>query len=47
MPRVLVQCAPPRMRASLVTVNVLMITGGQFLAYVLDYAFSFVPGTWR
>jgi SP family myo-inositol transporter-like MFS transporter 13 len=24
-----------------------MITGGQLAAYAADYAFSFVPGTWR
>ena len=32
------EAAPPAVRASLVTVNVFMITGGQFTAYVADYA---------
>jgi Sugar (and other) transporter len=32
------EAAPPAVRASLVTVNVFMITGGQFAAYVADYA---------
>lgn len=31
------EAAPPAVRASLVTVNVFMITGGQFAAYVADY----------
>ncbi|CAK0782513.1 hypothetical protein CVIRNUC_005731 [Coccomyxa viridis] len=41
------ESAPPSVRATLVTVNVLMITSGQFVAYVADYIFTFVPGTWR
>ena len=41
------ESAPPSVRASLVTVNVLMITSGQFVAYIADYAFTFAPGTWR
>ncbi|KAL4447774.1 hypothetical protein ABPG75_004993 [Micractinium tetrahymenae] len=47
VPIYIAECAPPARRASLVTVNVLLITTGQFVAYVADYAFSFVPGTWR
>lgn len=46
-PVFIAECAPPRVRAALVTMNVLMITGGQFLSYVSNYGFSFVPGTWR
>jgi Sugar (and other) transporter len=38
---------PAQWRATLVTVNVLMITTGQFVAYLLDYLFTYVPGTWR
>ncbi|KAK9830707.1 hypothetical protein WJX74_003308 [Apatococcus lobatus] len=34
-------------RASLVSVNVLAITGGQFLAYVVDFLCTYLPGTWR
>ncbi|PSC72382.1 putative inositol transporter 2 [Micractinium conductrix] len=47
VPIYIAEAAPPARRATLVTANVLMITGGQFLAYAADYAFSFVPGTWR
>ena len=31
------EAAPPDIRATLVSVNVLMITSGQFFAYVADY----------
>ncbi|GJT27517.1 inositol transporter 1 [Tanacetum coccineum] len=31
----------------LVSTNVLMITGGQFLSYLVNLAFTEVPGTWR
>ena len=41
------ESAPPAVRATLVTMNVLMITGGQFVAYVADFMFTFAPGTWR
>ena len=41
------ESAPPSVRATLVTMNVLMITGGQFVAYVADFIFTFAPGTWR
>eukprot|EP00892_Ulva_mutabilis_P007815 jgi/Ulvmu1/5405/UM022_0200.1 len=34
-------------RASAVTANVLAITGGQLLSYVINFALSHVPGTWR
>ena len=27
--------------------QVLMITTGQFVAYLVDFCFTFVPGTWR
>ena len=47
VPVYIAECAPPAVRAGLVSANVLMITGGQFLAYVVDYLFSYVPGTWR
>jgi SP family myo-inositol transporter-like MFS transporter 13 len=46
-PVYIAECAPPRVRATLVTLNVVAITSGQFLAYASNYAFSFVPGTWR
>ena len=34
VPIFIAECAPPARRAGLVTVNVLFITGGQFVAYV-------------
>lgn len=46
-PVYLAECAPSSLRATLVTVNVLMITSGQFASYLLDYIFTYVPGTWR
>ena len=46
-PVYIAESAPPSVRATLVTMNVLMITGGQFVAYVADFIFTFAPGTWR
>ena len=46
-PVYIAETAPTAWRASLVTVNSLMITAGQFVAYLLDYTFTFAPGTWR
>ncbi len=46
-PVYIAESAPPSVRATLVTMNVLMITGGQFVAYVADLIFTFAPGTWR
>ena len=47
VPVYIAECAAADVRATLVTINVLMITGGQFVAYAADYLFTFVPGTWR
>ena len=41
------ECAPSDVRAALVIGNVFMITFGQFSAYLSDYAFAGLPGTWR
>lgn len=46
-PVYIAETAPASIRAGLVTVNTLMITTGQFAAYLLDYIFTFTPGTWR
>lgn len=46
-PVYIAESAPPSVRATLVSANVLMITTGQFVAYAADYAFTFAPGTWR
>jgi SP family myo-inositol transporter-like MFS transporter 13 len=34
-------------RGSLVSTNGFLITGGQFLAYLINLAFTKAPGTWR
>ncbi|MCH99329.1 inositol transporter 1-like, partial [Trifolium medium] len=39
--------SPSEIRGSLVATNVLMITGGQFISYLVNLAFTQVPGTWR
>ena len=41
------ESAPANVRATLVTVNVLMITTGQFVAYLTDFLCTYLPGTWR
>ena len=46
-PVFIAESAPPTIRAALCTINVLMITFGQFLAYVSNYLCSFLPGDWR
>lgn len=47
VPVYIAESAPPSVRATLVTVNVLMITTGQFVAYLVDFLCTFLPGTWR
>ncbi|KAL3697035.1 hypothetical protein R1sor_011111 [Riccia sorocarpa] len=46
-PLYIAEVSPPDKRGALVTVNVLMITTGQFLSYIVNYYFTKVPGTWR
>lgn len=41
------EASPTEVRGGLVSTNVLMITGGQFLSYLVNLAFTQVPGTWR
>ncbi|KAG9142990.1 hypothetical protein Leryth_006261 [Lithospermum erythrorhizon] len=41
------EASPSEIRGGLVGTNVLMITGGQFLSYLVNIAFTQVPGTWR
>lgn len=41
------ELAPTHLRAKLVTVNVLAITTGQFLSYLINYGFAHVDGNWR
>ncbi|CAI8598003.1 unnamed protein product [Vicia faba] len=46
-PVYIAESSPSEIRGSLVSTYVLMITGGQFLSYLINLAFSQVPGTWR
>ncbi|WVZ20806.1 hypothetical protein V8G54_008128 [Vigna mungo] len=41
------EASPTRVRGALVSLNGLLITGGQFLSYVINLAFTTAPGTWR
>ncbi|CAI9087162.1 OLC1v1021169C3 [Oldenlandia corymbosa var. corymbosa] len=41
------EASPARIRGALVSTNGLLITGGQFLAYLINYGFTKAPGTWR
>uniref|UniRef100_A0A2C9JI74 Major facilitator superfamily (MFS) profile domain-containing protein n=1 Tax=Biomphalaria glabrata TaxID=6526 RepID=A0A2C9JI74_BIOGL len=48
IPVYIAECAPAHLRGRLVTVNTLFITGGQFIASVLDGGFSYIkPDGWR
>ncbi|GFY81412.1 inositol transporter 1 [Actinidia rufa] len=46
-PVYIAEASPFEIRGGLVSTNVLMITGGQFLSYLVNLAFTEVPGTWR
>ncbi|XP_047180478.1 inositol transporter 1-like isoform X1 [Vigna umbellata] len=46
-PVYIAEASPSEIRGSLVSTNVLMITGGQFLSYLVNLAFTRVRGTWR
>ncbi|KAG9447089.1 hypothetical protein H6P81_013217 [Aristolochia fimbriata] len=46
-PVYIAEASPSEIRGGLVSTNVLMITSGQFLAYLVNLAFTEVPGTWR
>ncbi|XP_071696683.1 inositol transporter 1-like [Rutidosis leptorrhynchoides] len=46
-PMYIAEAAPSEIRGGLVSTNVLMITGGQFVSYLVNLAFTEVPGTWR
>ncbi|KAK9126293.1 hypothetical protein Scep_015139 [Stephania cephalantha] len=41
------EASPAKIRGALVATNGLLITGGQFLAYCINLAFTRAPGTWR
>lgn len=42
VPVYIAEVSPPQLRGQLVTINTLFITGGQFIASVLDGAFSYM-----
>ncbi|KAK9062489.1 hypothetical protein SSX86_019676 [Deinandra increscens subsp. villosa] len=46
-PMYIAEAAPSEIRGGLVSTNVLMITGGQFLSYLVNLCFTQVRGTWR
>ncbi|GLT57435.1 hypothetical protein SLA2020_304070 [Shorea laevis] len=46
-PVYIAEASPSEVRGGLVSTNVLMITGGQFLSYLVNLAFTEVRGTWR
>ncbi|CAL5411717.1 unnamed protein product [Camellia sinensis] len=41
------EASPAKVRGALVSTNGFLITGGQFLSYLINLAFTKVPGTWR
>ncbi|KAJ8770525.1 hypothetical protein K2173_018016 [Erythroxylum novogranatense] len=41
------ESSPARIRGALVSTNGLLITGGQFLSYLINLAFTKTRGTWR
>lgn len=41
------ETSPSRIRGALVSTNGFLITGGQFLAYLINLGFTRVKGTWR
>ncbi|XP_020240526.1 probable inositol transporter 2 [Cajanus cajan] len=41
------EASPTRVRGALVALNSFLITGGQFLSYLINLAFTKAPGTWR
>eukprot|EP00891_Asterochloris_glomerata_P003905 jgi/Astpho2/3905/Aster-04413 len=47
VPVYIAESAGKSVRATLVTLNVLMITMGQFSAYLVDWLCTFLPGNWR
>ncbi|XVF27294.1 hypothetical protein REPUB_Repub14bG0094400 [Reevesia pubescens] len=41
------EASPAKIRGALVSANGFLITGGQFLSYLINLAFTRAPGTWR
>lgn len=47
VPLYIAELAPGHLRGRLTTVQLLLITGGQAIAYVIGWIFSSLPGGWR
>ncbi|KAG4945986.1 hypothetical protein JHK87_041993 [Glycine soja] len=41
------EASPAKIRGALVSINAFLITGGQFLSYLINLAFTKAPGSWR
>lgn len=41
------EASPAKIRGALVSTNGFLLTGGQFLSYLISLAFTKAPGTWR
>ncbi|KAF2305463.1 hypothetical protein GH714_005595 [Hevea brasiliensis] len=41
------EASPAKIRGALVSTNAFLITGGQFLSYLINLALTRAPGTWR
>lgn len=41
------EASPAKIRGALVSTNAFLITGGQFVSYLVNLAFTKAPGTWR
>ncbi|XP_057757269.1 inositol transporter 4 [Arachis stenosperma] len=41
------EASPAKIRGALVSINSFLVTGGQFLSYLINLAFTRAPGTWR
>lgn len=47
VPIYLAECSPVHLRGRLTVADNMAVTGGQFAAGVIDYAFSYVSHGWR
>ncbi|KAK5946971.1 hypothetical protein PMZ80_001117 [Knufia obscura] len=47
VPLYIAELAPGHLRGRLTTVQLLLITGGQAVAYIIGWSFSSMPGGWR
>ena len=47
VPMYLAECSPTRLRGRLTVLDNMAVTGGQFVAGVVDFSFSYIPQGWR